>query len=137
MKKILALVLLPADPSYRRIRDTVERALRERSIEPVSLDQQVGLGSVWINTVTDAIQTADLIVADVSGNSPNVLYELGFAHALRKPVLLLWNMASGTKPSFDLAAYQTLFYDPDKLDPIRHQLARFADHQQSRLRSVA
>jgi nucleoside 2-deoxyribosyltransferase len=36
-----------------------------------------------------AIATADLVIADLSGQNPNVFYEVGIAHTLGKPVLLL------------------------------------------------
>lgn len=132
-----ALVLTPADDAYGPLRETIETALRDHSIQPVFLTQQAKAGSIWMSAVTDAIQTADLIVTDVSRDSPNVLYELGFAHALRKPILLLWNMASGTNLPSDLAGYQMLLYDPEKLGFLGYQISQFLVHQQSRLRSVA
>lgn len=135
MKTMQALVLTPADAGL--LRATIETTLRDHSIQPVSLDQQANAGSVWMSVVTDAIQTADLIVADVSRDSPYVLYELGFAHALRKPVLLLWNMASGTDLPSDLAGYQMLLYHPEKLGFLSYQISQFLGHQQARLRPVA
>ena len=39
--------------------------------------------------ILQAIGDADLIVADLSEHNPNVMYELGFAHALGKPTILL------------------------------------------------
>ena len=35
------------------------------------------------------IHTADLIVADLTGLNPNVMYELGIAHGLDKPVIMV------------------------------------------------
>jgi len=132
-----ALVLMPADAANGPLRETIETALWHQSIRPMFLDQQAKAGSIWMSDVTEAIQTADLIVTDVSPDSPNVLYELGFAHALRKPVLLLWNMASGAELPSHLAGYQMLLYDPEKLGFLGYQIEQFLIHQQSRLRSVA
>ena len=39
--------------------------------------------------VRTGISSADLIVADLTGQNPNVFYEVGIAHTLEKPVLLL------------------------------------------------
>jgi nucleoside 2-deoxyribosyltransferase len=35
------------------------------------------------------IQAADVVIADCSGKNPNVFYEIGVAHALLKPVVLI------------------------------------------------
>lgn len=39
--------------------------------------------------IIEAIQRADLIVVDLANHNPNVMYELGFAHASGKPTILL------------------------------------------------
>lgn len=51
----------------------------------------------------EMIQEADAIVAEVSNPSLGVGYELGYAEALRKPTLLLFNADSGKRLSAMLA----------------------------------
>ena len=46
-------------------------------------------GRVIIGTICDEIRSRELFVADVTGLNPNVLFELGFAVALRKRIWLL------------------------------------------------
>ena len=45
--------------------------------------------NVVMDDVKAAIAAADLVIADLSGQNPNVFYEVGIAHTLGKPVLLL------------------------------------------------
>jgi hypothetical protein len=45
--------------------------------------------NVIMDDVKAAIDKADLVIADLSGQNPNVFYEVGIAHTLGKPVLLL------------------------------------------------
>ena|SRR5688572_18021349 len=132
MRNINALILAPFDKSYERVRDVIHRSLRKRSIQLITLDDLLRPGAVLANAVTDAIQTADLIVADVSRKNPNVLYELGFAHALRKPTLLLLRADEASEIPVDLAGYQMVIYDPKNLTSLQHQILRFLDYQQSR-----
>lgn len=64
-----------------------------------------------IEQVYEALQDADIIIADVSFSNPNVLYELGFAHAIQKPCILI---AQGVKQlPFDIATVRTVVYDVD------------------------
>jgi len=42
-----------------------------------------------LKDIIQSIHNSDLVIADLSGLNPNVFYELGLAHALRKNVILL------------------------------------------------
>lgn len=132
MRDIKALVLAPMDKSYEPIREVVQRTLKERSVQLSPLEEILKPGAVWTNAVTDAIQEADLIIADVSRRNPSVLYELGYAHALRKPTLLLLSVNEVSKLPSDLASYQMVIYDPQNLTALQVQIAHFIDYQQSR-----
>jgi len=131
-KSIEALVLTPMDSSYKPIRETIQRTLQETGVSSVQIGEIFQPGAQWINAVTDAIQQADFIVADVSGEDQNVLYELGFAHALRKPTLLMLSTDSVEKMPSDLAGYQMATYDPENLDSLEAQIVRFIKYQESR-----
>lgn len=132
MKTINALILSPMDSSYKRVRDTIQRTLRESGVSPVQIDDIIRFGAQWANAVTDAIQKADFIVADVSRKNPNVLYELGYAHALRKPTLLMLSTDSVGEMPFDLAGHQMATYNPKDLTSLKNQIVRFIKYQESR-----
>ena len=55
------------------------------------------------------IAQSDLVIADLTGNNPNVFYELGLAHALQRPVILLTQDID--EVPFDLRSYRILAYD--------------------------
>lgn len=90
------------------------------------VDEQIFDGSI-LDRVFHQIATADLIVADMSGRNPNVFYEVGYAHALGKRVILLTRSADDIP--FDLKHYQHIVYGEsittlrDNLFPaLRHYL---------------
>jgi len=60
--------------------------------------------------VTRSIRTAALIIADVTPDNANVFYEVGFAHAISKPTILLSDRKREHLP-FDISGFRTLFYD--------------------------
>lgn len=66
----------------------VEPALSKNGYACVRGDDIFG-SQVIVDDVVSQIQNARVIVADLSGHNPNVCYEVGYAHALEKPVLLM------------------------------------------------
>ena len=90
----------------RPVQDTVRRAIEEAGFRVVRYSGSVRPGAVLTSNILDRIREADLIIADVSRQNPNVLYEVGFAHALRKPTILLYNIKSGSSFPSDLDGLQ-------------------------------
>ncbi|HEX8391799.1 MAG TPA: hypothetical protein VF665_05500 [Longimicrobium sp.] len=62
------------------------------------------LGDVW-----EAIQSAEIVIADLTGKNANVMYELGLCHALWKRVVLLSQNRDDIP--FDLRQWRVIWYD--------------------------
>jgi hypothetical protein len=60
--------------------------------------------------VRSTIQKADVIVADCTGRNPNVMYELGLAHAFERKVVLLTSDPIETIPT-DLRQFEFVKYE--------------------------
>jgi nucleoside 2-deoxyribosyltransferase len=114
-------VIAPFDPEGRRVQDTVRRAVEEAGFRVVQYRDAIRPGAELASSILDSIRQADLIIADVSHQNPNVLYEIGFAHALRKPTILLFNIKSDYSLPSDLAGLQYIVYD---LANLRHLAER-------------
>jgi hypothetical protein len=78
-----------------------------------------------LRDIVEQIDRSDLIVADLTGLNPNVFYELGLAHALRKSVLLITQ--SIEEVPFDLKSYRLLEYDTHfaRIENAKGQLSRY------------
>jgi hypothetical protein len=61
-----------------------------------------------IEKIYDSIRGADVILAEVSKPNPNVFYEVGFAHALSKPVVLITRDIQSSP--FDLRGHNHIVY---------------------------
>src|SRR5438094_3592198 len=55
------------------------------------------------------INAAKVLVAELSSRNPSVFYELGLAHALKKPVVLV--SSNDEDVPFDLKHIRVIFYD--------------------------
>lgn len=69
------------------------------------------LDDIWRQIVT-----ADFVIADVTGRNTNVFYELGMAHAVGKPVIIL--AQSEDDVPIDLKTRRWLPYDPEQADAL-------------------
>jgi hypothetical protein len=80
------------------------------------------------------LRTANLVIADLSGNNPNVLYELGFRHALGLPLLMI--VDDPEKLPFNVRTLRTHRYsltDVPMADECRRQIRDFANQVKTQL----
>ena len=62
-----------------------------------------------MDQVWSGISATKVLVAEITTRNPNVFYELGLAHALKKPVVLV-SSNEGDVP-FDLKHIRVIYYD--------------------------
>ncbi|WP_158997824.1 hypothetical protein [Pigmentibacter ruber] len=66
---------------------------------------------VLLNDIIEHITISSLIIADISEQNPNVYYEIGYAHAMQKPVILIGDRNKIEKIPFDISHFRVLFYE--------------------------
>ena len=64
---------------------------------------------VILQDITQGLAESNVIVAEITPANPNVFYELGYSHALNKPVILL--AERDTELPFDIGGYRVIFYE--------------------------
>lgn len=82
------------------------------------IDEQSFTESIF-ERLFNQIARADIIVADMSGRNPNVFFEVGYAYALNKKVVLL--AQNPTDIPFDLKIYPHIIYG-SQIITLKHQL---------------
>jgi len=88
--------------------DVISEICSEFDIEAQRADDVYGPGLIIADVIRD-IAEADFVVAEVTPKNPNVYYEIGYAHAINKPTILLADRTIDKLP-FDIAGFRTLFY---------------------------
>jgi hypothetical protein len=69
-------------------RDVIEETIRQAGMTPLRADGIYGAGTL-VERLWQGIQEAEVVIADLTGRSPNVLYEVGLAHVIGKRILIL------------------------------------------------
>lgn len=115
-----AFVLMPFDDAFTDIYESLIQTSFEQAGFRVYRADDIESQQNILRDIVTAIATADVVIADLTDSNPNVYYELGLAHALRKPVVLL-TQDIGSVP-FDLRSYRVIEYDT--------HFARFGDAQE-------
>lgn len=86
-----------------------EPAIKKTGLTPVRADTDIfGTGKI-IEQIWDGLKRAKVLVAELTDRNPNVLYELGLAHALHKPVVLI--SSNEADVPFDVRHVRVIYYD--------------------------
>jgi hypothetical protein len=86
-----------------------EPAIRKAGLRPIRADTDIfGTGKI-MDQIWSGINAAKVLVAELTSRNPNVFYELGLAHALQKPVVLV--SSNGDDVPFDLKHIRVIYYD--------------------------
>ncbi len=111
--------------------ELIEPALREAGCEVFRADQEQRAGDIRTDMFQELL-VADLVVADLTLDNPNVWYELGVRHALRARGVVLIQGPRAAQP-FDIYTDRKLRYrianggpDPAALEADRKALAAMA-----------
>jgi hypothetical protein len=83
-------------------------AINEAGFEPVRSDELFTTGSV-VEQIWQQIEKSKILLADLCGKNPNVFYELGLAHAARKPVVFTSSQVDDVP--FDLRHLRVIIYE--------------------------
>ena len=102
-------VMMPFGPWYDTYyREIYTPAIKEAGFEPVRADELFSSGSV-VEQIWEQIDKAKVLLADLTGKNPNVFYELGLAHADRKPVIFTSGILEDVP--FDLRHLRVIIYE--------------------------
>ena len=105
-------VMMPFDEPFNGLYHQVINPVATRlGFDVVRVDDNFPGTGLIIGDIQRQIETAHAVVAEISTQNPNVFYELGYAHALHKPAILLVRRSDSKSMPFDISGYRAIHYD--------------------------
>ena len=104
-------VIQPFDkgPYDKRYRDVLSPAIKEAGLDPYRVDKDPST-TVPIDDIENGIRISEICLADITTDNPNIWYEVGYAFANGRPVVLICAKPRPTDTPFDIQHRQIIFY---------------------------
>lgn len=107
-------VLTPFHSKYDAVYESIKSVCDSSDIRCIRGDEQNFKGDIFSHVLTNIVK-AKVIVANLGGRNPNVLYELGIAHALDKTTIMVSELTDDLP--VDIKSKRIVTYDTiDELD---------------------
>lgn len=102
------VVMQFAEPYHTFYREVIQNQAEAAGFEVVRIDEKAGPGVIF-QDIQREIERAEIVIAEITPANPNVFYELGYAHALGKPTILLARREA--ELPFDIRSFRVVFYN--------------------------
>ena len=101
---------MPMDPNNSKLEDVLDAikeaadrcGLHAERVDEPEYNERI------TDRILESIERAEHVIVDLSQSKPNVYFEAGYAHAIRK--LPVYVAEEGTKLEFDLKDYPVIFF---------------------------
>ena len=107
------------------IESVIKPILKENGFDDIKPAYEIMESGMISNQIIDRIINDDLVVANLTRNNPNVMYELAIRHSIAKPIIHICE--NETMLPFDIKDNRTIFYTDDMLgvQELKNELKRF------------
>jgi hypothetical protein len=130
----IAFAIMPFASEMDSVYAVIQEAALASGLEPSRADKVYsGTDVILMHETWSALCAADVVIADCTGRNANVMYELGIAHTLGKPVLMISQSVADTP--FDINHRRMIAYEASRLGlqrlgiELRKHLAAHDDHE--------
>lgn len=109
-----AFVVMAFASPYLELYEAVIKPIAQEpefALYPYNVGEVAGPGGVILDDIVRGIAEAKVVIAEITPPKENVFYEVGYAHALNKPTILLADKSKEKDLPFDIKGYRCIFYE--------------------------
>ena len=122
-------VIQPFSPKFdKRYHEDYKPALEDAGLEPYRVDQDPSTERL-MDSIEEEIRKATVCLADITTDNPNVWYELGYAFAMGRSVIMVCSKERGGKYPFDIQDRTIIEYASESrsdFDKLREEISKRA-----------
>jgi hypothetical protein len=97
--------------------------VEQRRLKCERVDHDNFTGDI-VKRIKERIASAEFVIADITGNKPNVFFEVGYADGLQKKIVFV---AQQQAIPFDISTQRHIIYDPQDILSLSKQLGELLD----------
>ncbi len=116
-------VLMPFASAFENVYSVLKSVVEDYANCKCDRADEIAQSNRITDDIFEQIQKARFLISDITDQNPNVYYELGLSHALRKEVIVL--VQEGSAVPFDVRGIRYLRYSTDHLDELRKKLREY------------
>jgi nucleoside 2-deoxyribosyltransferase len=102
LDRVIMMMMDPDHPELENVKTTIREEFARVNIRAVRADEIEHLGEIT-HCILEEIKNAEVLIADLTGGRPSVYYEIGYAHAIGKRVIMY--RKKNERLHFDLAVH--------------------------------
>lgn len=125
MKRCFVMQPFDGGTFDKRYEDVYAPAIQDADLEPYRVDRDPSV-SIPIDDIESGIRNSEICLADITTDNPNVWFELGFAIAVPREVVLVCSDERNTRFPFDVQHRNILRYKTESksdFDKLRSEIA--------------
>lgn len=111
VKKPKAFIVMQFSDEFNKLYNEVIKPICEEYGLECERADEFYTSTPIIADIVNSLIKCSIIIAEITPDNPNVYYELGYAHAINKPTILLCDKNKRSKLPFDVSGFRTLFYE--------------------------
>ena len=110
-KPFVFMVMPFADATANQVYNSIVKPLcSELGYDVVRADEYTTTKVIY-DEIVQSIQNAAIVIVDISGKNPNVMYELGIAHSLRQASTVILTHDNVSDSPFDIKHFRIVGYE--------------------------
>lgn len=111
IKKNVFMVMPFGNKDAQEIYEHCTRKICEKFKLEIRRADELFTTNVILEDILEEIENASVIIVDISGKNPNVFYELGMAHILKRKQTIIITKEPHHKAPFDVQHFRIIHYD--------------------------
>lgn len=120
-----AFVVMPIRDDFDSVLQTIVKVCKGIGITAQRADD-ISRQDIIMANILEGIAKSEIVIVDITGQNPNVFYELGIAHSLRarQSIIIISQDEDVSRSPFDIRHWSILKYDINKLDVFKANLRK-------------